>query len=82
MLATIDMKTTKLTPWQQWAQEYQSKIPTFLRREPEYVNEYSRAAWEECKKRCLQAIKKQRIEWDEWDDPYITDEATREIKNL
>ena len=77
------MKTTpKPTPWQIWAQDYQSKVPTFLRGYPEEADEYSHAAWEECKKRCLAILKKQHIEWDEWDDPYISDEEVKEIKKL
>jgi hypothetical protein len=82
------MKTPKLTPWQQWAQDYMAKRETDTGQPPCYnmdnedADRYARAAWEECKKRCLQVIKKQRIEWDEWDDPYIADEATKEIKNL
>jgi len=53
-------RSIQLTPWQRWAQDYQSKIPTFLRSDPEYVDKYAYAAWEECKKRCIKILEANR----------------------
>lgn len=59
------MKPTKLTPWQQWAQEYCTNPEHNIYRhgiDGEDADKYSRAAWEECKRRCLEILE------EEWED--------------
>ncbi len=74
----------KPTPWQQWATDYQSKVPTFLQGDPEYVDAYSHAAWEECKKRCLEILErhKEAVCVDHFDDHYYSLNVRKEIEKL
>ena len=75
------MKTPKLTPWQQWAQDYMAKRetdtgnPPFYNMDNEDADRYARAAWEECKKRCLEILDRQRL-------TDVTVFAMREIDEL
>lgn len=69
-------KPLKLTPWQQWAQEYCSRPDSNIEFHVfgEDADRYAHAAWEECKRRCLEILDK--------DGSYGLEDVYKRIKKL